>query len=861
MTKTGPTRPRHALLISLWMLASAVLLHGQVPTAPSLLRAWPVSDTAIALSWQDNASTETSYEIQRRPGDGGTWQTITSGLPVNTVQYEDTGLPPDTAYQYRVLARNGSGTSASGAARAITDDRPFGNRSLSFQNGIGQYASALSIGIMQTQPATRSTAGHVWIDNNGPTDDNQALIDFPAIFGPEPDRVPPGAKVARAYLRIFLGPVSNGHSYKTVSFHRMLVPWTPSSAWNSATWGGNGVQANDVEAVAKPDAIRVFGMANLYYDVDVTPTVRAWAAGEAQHGWVVRTGWSDGFAFYTTNNTTVASRPELVVQFDSDPANHPPEILSLAGPPNAQGSVPEPARPGAAVFDADGDALRVRVLGRAAPVADQPEFTVALLPDTQFYSAEMHGATRHIFFRQTDWIVENREAENIAFVLHMGDMTQTGDIKSGAPNSLEWSIVAQAMYRLHNPQTTGLAEGIPYGVNVGNHDQEPMWRSSGTTTFFNQYFGVDHFSQYSYYGGHYGANNDNHYYRFEVGAYRFLVISLEYHDPARDPLDHQLLEWADNLLKTHPDHRGIVVSHHMVNPGYPATWSPYGQAMYEVLKDNPNLHLMLGGHVTGEGLRIEEFEGNTVYALVQDYQGYPNGGNGYLRLMTFVPRANEIRLRTYSPWIDAELDEFGGRLTLPYPLGTVIPEFQELAPPVETDSGAQLNLPWFNLEGDTTYEWQVEVSDGRKSTRSEIQLFHTAPVTYTTWRRNHFAADDPQGEPTADPDGDGIDNFREFLFGGDPNSAADRNLPQLVAATTATPPALVLKYSRPANTGIVYQYESSTDLRAWEPVPEVAVTESVTAIDGLSAIDQVSLPLPLPHQDHSFWRVHPALDW
>jgi hypothetical protein len=114
--------------------------------------------------------------------------------------------------------------------------------------------------------------------------------------------------------------------------------------------------------------------------------------------------------------------------------------------------------------------------------------------------------------------------------------------------------------------------------------------------------------------------------------------------------DVDVLDWADQVLKDNKNRRAIVVMHHLVGVGNPAEFSPQGLASYEQLKDNPNLFLMLGGHIFGEGQRQDTFEGNTVYSLLADYQGRENGGDGWLRILRFSPEKDEIRVETYSPY-------------------------------------------------------------------------------------------------------------------------------------------------------------------------------------------------------------------
>ena len=138
-----------------------------------------------------------------------------------------------------------------------------------------------------------------------------------------------------------------------------------------------------------------------------------------------------------------------------------------------------------------------------------------------------------------------------------------------------------------------------------------------------------------------------------------------------------MLTWADALLQANPGRRGIVVSHHIVNTGNPASFGTQGQAIYDALKANPNLFLMLSGHVCNgsppniqpEGLRQDTFDGRTVYSMLSDYQCDSAGGNGWLRILTFRPQQNEIQVETYSPWLDQYRTGSLSQFAVPYDMG------------------------------------------------------------------------------------------------------------------------------------------------------------------------------------------------
>ncbi len=74
------------------------------PAAPSNLAAVPTSPTVIALSWIDNASDETGFEIWRSTtGATGTYSLL-SNVVANVTNANDSGLDPVVPYCYEVRA-------------------------------------------------------------------------------------------------------------------------------------------------------------------------------------------------------------------------------------------------------------------------------------------------------------------------------------------------------------------------------------------------------------------------------------------------------------------------------------------------------------------------------------------------------------------------------------------------------------------------------------------------------------------------------------------------------------------------------------------------------------------------------------
>ena len=260
------------------------------------------------------------------------------------------------------------------------------------------------------------------------------------------------------------------------------------------------------------------------------------------------------------------------------------------------------------------------------PAHAESDFTLVILPDTQYYAS----AFPDIFNAQMRWIVENAMTENIIFVASLGDnVDAAGSLNQWANADAAYQILEEA--------------GIPYSLAAGNHDGAPA-----STENFNAYFGEARFAGQLTYGGHYGNDNDNSYSLFEAGGFKFIMVSIEYDDAMTDS-NHPVLAWANRLLQEYADRRAIVISHNMLEGGTSNAFSNQGQAIYTALNRNPNLFLIMGGHLDVAARRSDKVHGHTIYTLRSDYQFVDTWQSGYLRLLRFSPANNRIYVSTYSP--------------------------------------------------------------------------------------------------------------------------------------------------------------------------------------------------------------------
>jgi hypothetical protein len=181
-----------------------------------------------------------------------------------------------------------------------------------------------------------------------------------------------------------------------------------------------------------------------------------------------------------------------------------------------------------------------------------------VIPDTQDYDGEGRhtkrgrkpgkGPTRNAKFDAiVDWLLANKEKENILFVSHTGDITDMD-------NDPQWRFASNAMSRLDGK--------LPYAISPGNHDM----KSNGDTSFFRRYFPASRFEGNPWYAATFpgytnslglfvSGNNANTISLFGQGAEKFAVVTFECNAP--DPV----LSWAAKELEKYPDRRVIVSTH------------------------------------------------------------------------------------------------------------------------------------------------------------------------------------------------------------------------------------------------------------------------------------------------------------
>ena len=420
---------------------------------------------------------------------------------------------------------------------------------ITFQEGVSGYSDTVDTFIRQTEPAIEfsTNTGLEWDGEvtSGQGDDEVAIIRFENIFGSAIGQIPAGATIVSANLKYRVSNVTNSQG-DFANVYESLVSWQENVTWN--TFGGDaGVQADEyANLVATAPATAV----NTAYTINVTPSLQRWVNNPSTNlGWVFIPTANDGVILFSSESSTVPNRPYLEVTYTTGGPDQP----TLVQPANGATGISTSPNLQVNVSDPDGDDLAVTFYGR--PVTNGEDFTIIAMPDTQHYTNNPNNYAN--FSAQTQWIVNNTDSRNIVFVTGLGDIVENGNT-----NLSEWQLADDAYSLIEDPLTTLLAQGIPYGLAVGNHDQSPNGGgNTASTSLYNQFFGISRFTGRDYYGGHYGTDNDNNYELFSAGGMDFIIIHFEYDTTP----EQAVLDWADGLLTTYSNRRAMATTHYMIN--------------------------------------------------------------------------------------------------------------------------------------------------------------------------------------------------------------------------------------------------------------------------------------------------------
>jgi len=364
------------------------------------------------------------------------------------------------------------------------------------------------------------------------------------------------------------------------------------------------------------------------------------------------------------------------------------------------------------------------------------DFTLGWESDTQYYNESFYQRQLDIH----DYFLDRRDELNLQYVMHTGDVVDDFD------QEYQW-LNADPAYRMLDEA------GLPYGVLAGNHD---VGQALEDYSAFSRWFGADRFDDNPWYGGDY-EDNRGHYDLITAGGVDFLMLYQGW--GAGDPE----IAWMNEVLARYPERKAIINLHEymLTNGGL----GPIPQQIQdEVVATNPNVMMVTGGHYHDAFTRIDEFDDDgdgvpdrKVHQMLFDYQGLPEGGQSFLRLLHFDSEAGRVLLRTFSPYLDAynsddpALDLEHQQFEMSYADLGIVPRTKVLATDALTvdvltdrtiaafddvESGSTVTDWWYDRP-DGAYSWYVMTSD-------PYGAVHRSPVST-------FTVDQP-GRGVAKPD-------------------------------------------------------------------------------------------------------------
>ncbi|MFC9912437.1 LamG-like jellyroll fold domain-containing protein [Streptomyces sp. NPDC059862] len=262
---------------------------------------------------------------------------------------------------------------------------------------------------------------------------------------------------------------------------------------------------------------------------------------------------------------------------------------------------------------------------------ESPRFALAVLPDTQYlFDADSADPTP---LRETfRYLVAERSVSNIAFMTHLGDVTEHG-------TEDEIELAADTFRTLHGK--------VPYSVLAGNHDIRSSTDDQRGDSAYLAAFGPRRYAAMPTFRG---ASPDgyNSYHVLRAGGREWIVLALDWR------VSDKGLRWAQGVLDAHPTLPAILTTHDIAwsDDEGKAQLSGHGTRLWNgLIRGNDQIFLALGGHYWPPGRTVLTNDAdNDVHVHITNYQDRYYGGAGMIRTYGFDLVRGVIDVETFSPW-------------------------------------------------------------------------------------------------------------------------------------------------------------------------------------------------------------------
>ncbi|MGC5165795.1 LamG-like jellyroll fold domain-containing protein [Luteimicrobium sp. DT211] len=250
------------------------------------------------------------------------------------------------------------------------------------------------------------------------------------------------------------------------------------------------------------------------------------------------------------------------------------------------------------------------------------------------------------------WTIANAKPKKIAYAAMTGDMINSDVVDPYATNPDGTLVYPTQLDEItkENAFASGVIDsfagsGVPAQVIAGNHDDNNGQQTGSDSLFAQAFSAAGFYDQAKDWpaGASYhtkdettgadgatttqGEDSQDSYVLFSAGGLDFVAVGLSY------GVTDEEADWANSIFQRYKDRNGILITHSYLNAssnkdGRDAAYTgDDGAPLYKkVVTANPNVFLVLAGHVHGVGTNLVTVSGpqvqHKVVELLADYQEY-----------------------------------------------------------------------------------------------------------------------------------------------------------------------------------------------------------------------------------------------
>jgi len=340
-------------------------------------------------------------------------------------------------------------------------------------------------------------------------------------------------------------------------------------------------------------------------------------------------------------------------------------------------------------------------------------------------SADEQAVWALAYSQALQWTADNAKDKKIVYAANTGDIINNDLVNPDATNPDGSPMYPGLNAHVDDENAFASKEfkrlegsGVVNQTIAGNHDNQVGVETGPTSRFSKAFSAANYYAQAQGWpaGASYhawdeaadadgkttsqGGDNQNNYVLFSAGGLDFVAVGLSYGVTKAEA------DWANQVFARYRDRNGILITHSYLaaaTASHPdgrdvATTGDGSRLYQQVAAANPNVFLVLAGHIHGVGTNLKTYQTNTTQIthhtveMLADYQNYtlpaskiftkqtcptcviaPDGsvdtngdgtvdhkatdqlyfGAAYQRVMQFNVKDSTMSVDTYSPFFDA----------------------------------------------------------------------------------------------------------------------------------------------------------------------------------------------------------------